>query len=119
MENEPENIDGKNSKLIVCKACKCKILRPNNGTLQVLDSTMGFLPNERQQPSTSDASVLGETLKYYWVLTDVFQFDNIGFSRNNKEKKYLTCADCERGILGFQDLSTMKIYLAHKRIDYQ
>jgi len=110
--------EGKNAKLIICKVCNCKILKSNIGTFHTLNPDNGFLPNERQQTGGNEVP-LGETLKYFWELDDVFQFENIGFSRDSKEKKYLTCADCERGILGFQDLITKKIYLAHKRVAYQ
>ena len=43
----------------------------------------------------------GQTLKYFWFLTDMLEFENIGFTLPVEGKyKYLTCADCEKPCLG-------------------
>ena len=46
-----------------------------------------------------------DTYTTYWRVNDVFDFDNVGVSRevvvNGKTVKYLTCADCEIGPIGW------------------
>ncbi|KAK9473206.1 uncharacterized protein V1510DRAFT_415413 [Dipodascopsis tothii] len=51
----------------------------------------------------SAGSLAGEQ---FWVLADFFDFDNIGFTKttvveDGRHVKFLTCADCDRGPLGY------------------
>jgi hypothetical protein len=39
----------------------------------------------------------------YWAVPSALTFENIGFSRNVGTIKYLTCADCDCGPLGWHD----------------
>ena len=41
-------------------------------------------------------------LKQFWVVSDMFDFDNVGFSKTVDDCKFLTCADCEIGPIGYQ-----------------
>lgn len=43
-----------------------------------------------------------ETQNYieYWIIEDMFTFENIGFSNSVGDYKYLICADCEMGPIG-------------------
>jgi len=79
-------------------------------------------------PSNSNQSTVATTtdhemekVVWFWHLTDMFNFENIGFSKTiNSDMKYLTCADCEREILGFQVLSEgNNFFLAANRVVYQ
>lgn len=58
----------------------------------------------------------GEHLKDFWVVDDMFTFENIGFTHTVNDIKYLSCADCERGPVGYHLLSTKKSYLALARV---
>jgi hypothetical protein len=53
----------------------------------------------------------------------MMDFENIGFSRDLEGKqKYLTCADCEKPIMGVHFLSEEekdKFYLATSRVRYE
>jgi hypothetical protein len=66
----------------------------------------------------------GDTYLEFWLLTDVFAFENIGFSKTVHETiKFLSCADCEVGPIGFQELNSdvgTNIYLCctEDRIKY-
>lgn len=56
----------------------------------------------------------------FWKVGDIFDFHNVGFTRTQQAKpntKYLTCADCEQGVLGIQT-GPKSIYLCHDRIKY-
>jgi len=75
-----------------------------------------FLHNQLQDKSNDR----GETLKYFWLVKNMLDFENIGFSRTvDSSFKYLTCADCEIPILGKQFLSDDEkdnFYLSHSRV---
>lgn len=64
-------------------------------------------------------SVEKETLDQYWMVNDKFTFENIGFSNTVLGNKYLTCADCEVGPLGWFDLSSEHSYISVSRVKYQ
>lgn len=47
---------------------------------------------------------------------DPFQFENVGFSKTVADVKYLTCADCELGPVGWQELPIGNCFLALSRV---
>ena len=49
----------------------------------------------------------------------MFDFDNVGFSKTVDDCKFLTCADCEIGPIGYQDLKTSKCYVALCRVKHE
>lgn len=51
----------------------------------------------------------------------MFHFENIGFLRVTEARpncKFLTCAGCERGVLGIQFLEDMSIFLSTQNVKY-
>lgn len=48
----------------------------------------------------------------------MFTFENIGFSHTVDNYKYLICADCEMGPVGYHNISTKKCYVALERVKY-
>ena len=67
-----------------------------------------------------DAGIVKENLNQFYVVDDMFEFENIGFTKSvdNDTIKYLICADCEVGPLGFQCISTKKNYIALARVKH-
>lgn len=59
-----------------------------------------------------------ESLKDYWTVNDMFTFENIGFSNTVQNTKYLICADCEMGPVGYHDVVTKKCFVALKRVKH-
>ena len=55
-------------------------------------------------------------LKDFWKVSDMFHFENVGFSNSVDGVKYLTCADCEMGPIGWHDLQTKESFLALSRV---
>jgi hypothetical protein len=46
----------------------------------------------------------------FWMVKSPFDFDNIGFSKTAMENmKFLSCADCDLGPLGFQALDCPQV----------
>ncbi|KAK9484419.1 Mss4-like protein [Lipomyces starkeyi] len=85
--------------------CSSIILSPGMGVLrkrtQIPRSFTDPEKHEKEQP-TSEANNVEKEL--FWVLGDPFDFDNLGFSKSSSAGvKYLACADCDRGPLGYHD----------------
>lgn len=52
-----------------------------------------------------------------WVcVTDMFAFENVGFSHPYEGRKFLICADCELGPIGVFDEPNNKYLIALSRI---
>lgn len=57
-----------------------------------------------------------EELNEFWMVKDIYFFENIGFTKTVNEKKYLICADCEQGPIGYFDKNQNKSYIASSRV---
>lgn len=57
-----------------------------------------------------------ETLTYFWQVNDMYSFENIGFSNTIGDIKYLACADCEIGPVGYYNMNTKVSYVALARV---
>lgn len=76
------------------------------------------MPNVGPKQSPADGAQEEEELKDYWQVDNMFNFENIGYSNTVDGRKFLVCADCESGPLGWQDLETKSSYLAVQRVKY-
>lgn len=80
-----------------------------------------FLPSMRKKSnlSATEASVDGDTLTAHWFVDDMFTFENVGFTKDVGRIKYLICADCEIGPIGWHCLDDKKcFYVAVDRVDH-
>ena len=76
-----------------------------------------YLPHMKKK--TEGNSEDGETLTDFWVVDDMFTFENVGFSNTVDGIKYLICADCEVGPIGWHDIADKKaFYISTSRIKY-
>jgi len=93
--------EGFNIQGIKCKYCSSKIIPPK--TAKYLEmSEKGYQLHIAKAKADPDKSEY-EELKQFWVVSDMFDFDNVGFSHTVEGVKYLVCADCERGPIGYHD----------------
>ncbi|RHZ58177.1 hypothetical protein Glove_375g11 [Diversispora epigaea] len=129
--------ENQNSFDIYCPelSCKCLILRAKHGILverpkeklKISDEPAytdlkGFaIKNDTKNDASNDAS--SSQLQGFWQLTDMMAFENIGFSKTIIETgiKYICCADCNAGPLGYHDTTANeKEYLiAVNRVSYK
>ena len=78
-----------------------------------------FLPHIKKK-SEDQKPEDGETLTDFWVVNDMYSFDNVGFSKTVGTVKYLTCADCEIGPIGFHDTEVKdEFYIAVDRVQHE
>ena len=62
----------------------------------------------------------GEILSDYWLVTNMFTFENVGFSNTVNTTKFLICADCEMGPIGWHDINdNSAFYVSSKRIKHE
>ena len=55
-------------------------------------------------------------LKEWFEVGDMFQFDNVGFTKTVSNTKYLSCADCDLGPIGYHNIETKISYVAVSRV---
>ncbi|XP_059098460.1 guanine nucleotide exchange factor MSS4 homolog [Tigriopus californicus] len=106
---------GKNLKQIVCERCASKILPAKVGTLEEFNFELNIMKKE----SETDSDLTKEQLSQFYRVEDMFDFDNIGFSHTVGDIKYLICADCEIGPVGWHSISSKKCYVALTRVAYK
>ncbi|XP_015921467.1 guanine nucleotide exchange factor MSS4 [Parasteatoda tepidariorum] len=114
LENEIiEN--GKNGKQIKCQRCPSTILIPGTATLVEHEFKLPEAPTKEDETKEVDAS----TNKYkYWCVDNMYAFENVGFSKTVEGVKYLICADCEIGPIGWHDLETKLSYVSLGKVNY-
>ncbi|CAL1287400.1 unnamed protein product [Larinioides sclopetarius] len=109
--NADDNVttDGKNVKQIKCDICQSTILVPGIATL---------VTHEFMLPDLKGEKASGEVVNKYWCVENMYAFENVGFSNTVDGVKYLVCADCEVGPIGWHDLNTKLSYVSVCKISY-
>merc|ERR1712189_65248 len=101
--------DGLLNCTVRCPMCPSVILSAKVATLHTEKVTLPRFAKDDQP----------EEITLWWKVDDMFKFENIGFSKSVSNIKYLTCADCEIGPLGYHDPSKPKEFLiALSRVKY-
>ncbi|CAN9512292.1 unnamed protein product [Ophioblennius macclurei] len=111
--------DGKNIKTVLCQRCGSKVLCPG---MAVFAEKELFLPSMRKKTSlgSTEGSVDGDTLTAHWLVDDMFIFENVGFTNDVGRIKYLICADCEIGPIGWHCLDDKtSYYIALERVTHE
>ena len=102
----------RNKRKILCKYCNSLIL---------LESIADYIEEAHDIPLINNKAGCGnnEKLNQFWLVDNMMKFENIGFTNTVNNHKYLICADCEIGPLGFQNLDEPnKLFLAIQRIKH-
>ncbi|XP_046730831.1 guanine nucleotide exchange factor MSS4 isoform X2 [Silurus meridionalis] len=110
--------DGKNTKSVVCQRCGSKVLCPG---MAIFTEKQLFLPSMKKKNSIdqSDGSLDGDTLTAHWLVDDMYTFENVGFTKDVGRIKYLVCADCEIGPIGWHSLDEKKcFYISLDRVKH-
>ncbi|GFX21405.1 guanine nucleotide exchange factor MSS4 [Trichonephila clavipes] len=105
--------DGKNVKQIKCQRCPSTILVPGIATLVTHEFLLPDPEMTGKKDKTSD-----DSLNKYWCVDNMYAFENVGFSKTVDGVKYLICADCEIGPIGWHDLNTKLSYVSVCKISY-
>lgn len=112
-ENYDDEIaDGKNVRTVKCSYCQSVILLPASGSF--IKSQFQLLL--MKQNKTNDLDPKNELISSFWCVPDMYTFQNVGFSNTVGTTKFLACADCEAGPIGYHDLENGKSYIALPRV---
>ena len=86
----------KNESKLKCNRCSLVIFRENTAErVEISPVDLASIKKDSQNE---------ESVTEFWMVDDMMKFENIGFSNEAKNgMKYLICADCELGPLGFHD----------------
>ncbi|XP_064466683.1 guanine nucleotide exchange factor MSS4 homolog isoform X2 [Ornithodoros turicata] len=106
--------NGKNKVHIECRFCSSRIL--NAGMSKFVETECTLPPLDGRAGETSETAE--EQLREFWSVEDIYTFENIGFSNTVGKTKYLTCADCDRGPVGWHNLETRKSFVALSRVHH-
>ncbi len=102
--SEHVNEENKNKNHIRCPICDSKVLNSNMAPLIAHEvilgilfeySFQGVLPVDRSRTEGET-----QTERFFWHIKNMWDFENIGFTKTLNDIKYLTCADCEKPCLG-------------------
>ncbi|KAL1243038.1 Guanine nucleotide exchange factor [Trichinella spiralis] len=92
------------------------LLSDNNGPTAESDFKSEHRKRIAELSLKADGTVDMKTFTEFVRVDDIYDFENIGFSRNSNGVQYLLCAACEIGPLGFHDLTTKLSYVAVQRV---
>lgn len=59
-----------------------------------------------------------ELVSQFWRVDDMFTFQNVGFTNSVGNTKFLACADCDAGPIGYYDIESKKSYIALCRVQH-
>uniref|UniRef100_A0A2A4K5D2 Uncharacterized protein n=1 Tax=Heliothis virescens TaxID=7102 RepID=A0A2A4K5D2_HELVI len=117
VENEQKDYieDGKNKLNVKCKFCGSKILDKKSAKYIKLQKD---LPLMQQDNNRKEGEVQNEQITEFYHVENMYTFENIGFTHTVANCKYLSCADCDAGPVGFYDMDTKHSYVAISRIEH-
>ncbi|XP_038218453.1 guanine nucleotide exchange factor MSS4 homolog [Zerene cesonia] len=107
--------DGTNKLLVRCKFCGSKILDRKSGKYMKQEKDLPLM----QQEKNSDGQVQSEKINEFYFVENMYSFENIGFTHTVDNYKYLSCADCDAGPVGFYDMDTKHSYVALSRVKHE
>jgi hypothetical protein len=61
-----------------------------------------------------------ETDALFWEVGDMFKFENVGFLKTVENVKFLSCADCEKELLGVHvtDQTPKRYLIRQSKVKY-
>lgn len=71
-----------------------------------------------QQDTREPGEVQNEKIKEFYHVENMYIFENIGFTHTVDHYKYLSCADCDAGPVGYYDMNTKHSYVALSRVEH-
>ena len=105
-----------NVKQVICQRCPSKIIPPKFATLSEEEFKLAPMKKKTDESGNDGGE---ECLTQFYCVKDMFDFDNVGFTKDVGEFKFLCCADCEIGPIGYHKKSDGTSYVALARIRHQ
>jgi len=105
--------DGKNKFPLFCTRCPSKVLIAKVGSYVKVEQK---LPKMNQKKNSVELEC--DLIEDSFQLKDIFQFENVGFCHPVNQLKYLTCAECDLGPIGWQEIPSSNIFVALSRVRF-
>ncbi|KAF5294090.1 hypothetical protein FQR65_LT10914 [Abscondita terminalis] len=110
---ENEIHEGRNLRSVKCKHCNSIILKPLTASFTTVEFQLPLM-----KQIVGENAVDTETLSLFWLVSDMLIFENVGFSNAVGNSKFLICADCESGPIGYFDIPSKKSFVALNRVKH-
>lgn len=107
--------ENRNALRVYCPHCGSLIISPFIATY--VPSKPYALPLCRQKKD--GLAVEKEHVDAWWCVEKMLDFENIGFTHAVEGVKYLVCADCEIGPVGYLSLESQFHYIALSRVSHE
>ncbi|NWZ22680.1 MSS4 factor, partial [Asarcornis scutulata] len=108
---------GRNLKAVLCQRCGSRVLLPGAATFALREL---LLPAMKKKAVAAAAASSGDVVREHWLVRDMFSFENVGFTRDVGNVKFLVCADCEAGPIGWHCLDDKdSFYVALERVAHE
>ncbi|KAF1398115.1 Guanine nucleotide exchange factor MSS4, partial [Spheniscus humboldti] len=109
---------GRNLKAVLCQRCGSRVLLPGAATFARREL---LLPAMRKKAAAAaGGGGGGDLVREHWLVHDMFSFENVGFTRDVGNVKFLVCADCEAGPIGWHCLDDKdSFYVALERVAHE
>ncbi|NXG36270.1 MSS4 factor, partial [Dromaius novaehollandiae] len=109
---------GRNLKAVLCQRCSSRVLLPGAATFARREL---LLPAMRKKAvAAGSGGSGGDVVREHWLVRDMFSFENVGFTRDVGNVKFLVCADCEAGPIGWHCLDDKEsFYVALERVAHE
>ncbi|NWI39362.1 MSS4 factor, partial [Picathartes gymnocephalus] len=109
---------GRNLRAVLGQRCGSRVLLPGAATFARREL---LLPAMRKKAAAAAAAGGGgDVLREHWLVRDMFSFENVGFTRDVGNIKFLVCADCEAGPIGWHCLDDKdSFYVALERVTHE
>lgn len=108
---------GRNLKAVLCQRCGSRVLLPGAATFARREL---LLPAMKKKAVAAAAASGGDVVQEHWLVRDMFSFENVGFTRDVGNVKFLVCADCEAGPIGWHCLDDKdSFYVALERVAHE
>ncbi|CAJ0937188.1 unnamed protein product, partial [Mesorhabditis belari] len=104
----------KNDISIQCEYCSCVIALANVASWSDESHELPLACQRRQNQNTG--GVDKELLCEWWILANMMDFENVGFTHSVDGVKFLTCAECDFGPIGFVNKETGLHLIAPSRM---
>ncbi|NXG48907.1 MSS4 factor, partial [Psilopogon haemacephalus] len=117
---------GRNLKAVLCQRCGSRVLLPGAATFarrEVPGCGQGCgreRHSRRRGGARRPRRCGGDVVREHWLVRDMFSFENVGFTRDVGNVKFLVCADCEAGPIGWHCLDDKdSFYVALERVTHE
>ncbi|KAI9193712.1 Mss4-like protein [Polychytrium aggregatum] len=131
------NAEGTNALDIYCPrpTCHSIVLKrgaARNTVANTEDVTLPALSSPLRPGQESDTSAAGDgSSPFFWSVANMMVFENVGFSKPVADLerlpeataqlvgRFLCCADCDEGPLGYESKADRKLWIASDRVSYR